>query len=96
MMKRKMLALVFGGFAGLVLAASGCAGKNNVESCNKWVKATSCGSTDISSLVNCNLYKDTTCDISAYFDCLTANTKCTNNVIDVTGWAGCASKAQCK
>lgn len=77
------------------LSLTGC-GTDNVGACNDWVAATKCGSTDISSLVNCDLYKDTECDISAYFDCLTENTKCENDTLDATGWGTCASKAVCE
>lgn len=71
-------------------------GLDNVGACNAWVEATKCGSTDIASLVNCDLYKDTDCNISGYFDCLVQNTKCENDVLDATGWGSCASKAVCE
>src|SRR5262249_31290030 len=70
---------------------------DNVTACQNWVSATKCGMTDISMLVKCDTYKNvTTCDISGYFDCLTMNTKCNNGVLDASGWASCAQKAQCQ
>ncbi len=70
----------------------GCGGVDNVASC-KDVYATinglDCiGSTTLDDSV-CDAYKDTTCDISEYFDCLSAGYKCTNGVIDATEAAKC-------
>jgi hypothetical protein len=79
----------------LGLMAASCGGADNVRACNDWVAKTSCGVTDISTMIDCNVYSETTCDIADYFDCLTTNTTCEMDVIDVTGWAGCAAKAVC-
>lgn len=80
------------------LLASGCSDDvDNVEACESWLEATSCGTTDFGLFIDCSIYEDTECDISAYFDCLTDNTTCdeATGVADVTAWSMCASKAQC-
>ncbi len=38
----------------------------------------------------CDAYKDTTCDISEYFDCLAAGYVCINGVLDATEASKCA------
>jgi hypothetical protein len=68
---------------------------DNVKACNDWKAAVQCS--DLSSLnaLDCGQYANVACDISAYFDCLTDNTKCNNDVLDVSGWGACASMVSC-
>jgi len=74
---------------------------DNHKACTDWLAKASCGDFDFSKVVSCDAYKQvTTCDISEYFKCLTDNTKC-NDVAgkktpDTSGYATCASKAQCQ
>jgi hypothetical protein len=70
---------------------------DNVGACEDWLAAMDCGTTDFSSLVDCNAYANTTCDISDYFQCLTDGTTCdeATGVVDMTGWADCADLASC-
>jgi len=84
---------VFGGLAVL----TSCDSADNVASCEAWVDSVSCGTTDFSTLVNCSVYEETTCDISDYFTCLTDNGTCdeATGVYDSSGWAQCASQATC-
>jgi hypothetical protein len=75
-------------------AASG-GGTGNVAACNQFVDSVMCGTTDISMYVDCSQYGTTPCDISGYFDCLSSNTQCTDGVLNNSGWAQCATQAQC-
>lgn len=94
---KKFLAL-----AVVCLAVVGCggAGANNVAACKKFVTAVKCGSVDISTTFSCDSYANTTCDISAYFDCATSHYTCTNGMYDQAKLssftADCTSKAVCK
>jgi hypothetical protein len=80
----------------LAMAATACGAPDNVGACKQWLSNISCGSYDFSQFMSCESYRDLSCDITEYFDCLTANTKCNDGVPDNSGWTGCASKAQCK
>ena len=68
---------------------------DNVAACERWVDTVSCGDFDFSMLVDCDLYEDTVCDISDYFDCLSDNTECNDGVPDTQGWQNCAEEAEC-
>lgn len=70
-------------------------GAGNVAACNMFVDAVNCGTVDVSMYLNCDQYAAQPCDISGYFDCLTTNTKCENGILNNSGWAQCASLAQC-
>jgi len=77
--------------------AAGPSSFDNYQACKNWVASLKCGSFDASITVPCESYKQvTTCDVSSYFDCLTANFKCTSGMPDPSGWSQCASKATCK
>lgn len=82
----------------LALAACGNTGKKNVEACEDWLAATTCGDYDFSTSVSCSVYEDYDCDVADYFDCLTDNTTCdeSTGIPDVTGWADCATLASCE
>lgn len=90
---RALAIVLFGVFA---LSIAGC-GADNVAACEDWIDSTSCGSTDVSTLIDCNIYEETSCDIADYFDCLTDNTSCdeATSMVDTTGWTSCLSLAQC-
>ncbi len=90
---KKIMSTVASMFAVGLLA--GCGGHDNVAACEEWVKSVSCGNVDVSTMVQCKTYENTTCDISPYFDCLSTNTKCSNGQLDSSGWMQCASKATC-
>src|SRR5687768_17084091 len=69
-------------------ATSGGGSFDAVAACEDWVASVKCGMNDVGMFVDCNAYKDTACDISEYFDCMTTNTKCdeANGVLDTSGW----------
>ena len=71
---------------------------DNEAACNNWKQAVSCEGADLSilNMLDCSTYDSYACDISAYFDCLTENTKCNGSVLDVSGWTGCQNLAVCK
>jgi hypothetical protein len=69
---------------------------DNVAACKAWVSSITCGSFDPSTVVQCDSYANLTCDISGYFDCLTQNFKCTNDIPDPSGLAACIDKAKCQ
>lgn len=89
-----MKKLMFSIAALAALALTGCGGVNNVESCNNWKNKVSC----VGATVDCSVYANTTCDISAYFDCLSTAYTCNGNTLstDATKLSACASKATCK
>ena len=67
---------------------------DNVAACNDFVDAFDCSQIDLTQFVMCDVYANTTCDVSAYFDCLADNVTCSS-----TGFADagtmCASLATC-
>lgn len=78
---------------------------DNVESCESFVDSLKCGDSDISKLYPanfCGSFSQTSCDISEYFDCLTANTQCVlddailGDHLDNSGTLSCANKAKCE
>ncbi len=73
-------------------------GNSNVQACEEWVEAVSCGEYDFSTSVDCSVYEDSACDISDYFDCLTDNTICDEEtgVPDMSGWGECTDYASCE
>ncbi len=73
-------------------------GAQNVAACEEWLASMSCGDTDYSTLVSCDAYEEITCDVSDYFDCLTENTTCDEDlgVADLTGWTVCTDYAVCE
>jgi hypothetical protein len=75
-------------------AASG-GGTGNVAACNNFVDSVMCGTVDAGTYINCSQYEAHPCDISGYFNCLSSHTTCTNGVLDTSGWAQCATQAQC-
>ena len=81
----------------LTLTACKDVGKANVDSCESWVASMECGTTDFSSLVGCEAYEDYDCDVSDYFNCLSENTTCDEDlgVPDVLGWSECIALAEC-
>lgn len=80
----------------MTFCIGGC-GADNVVACEDWIDEMSCGSTDFSALVDCNIYEETSCDIADYFGCLSDNTTCdeATGMTDTMGWASCASLALC-
>ena len=75
-------------------------GKKNVEACEGYVASLSCGDFDVTTLYGddfCSAYENTECDISEYFDCLTASVECddANSILTVDAAGECASKATC-
>ncbi len=85
----------------VVSTLSACGGADNVGACNRWKTAVACGSTSNAAIsaINCEAYSATTCDISAYFDCLSTAYVCKDGQYDSTKLANastCASKAVCQ
>lgn len=80
------------------LSLLGCGAADNVGACEDWVAAMQCGEYDYSTVVDCTIYEETTCDISDYFDCLTENTTCdeATGIPDTTGWTSCYDLASCE
>lgn len=93
---RKLLAAVAAvGF----LAACPGPGEANAAACKDFIAKLKCGTQDYTSSYNCDAYKNTTCDISDYFECLTPKYECVNNQFDTTKLgtvSECTSKATCK
>ncbi len=75
-------------------------GPSNVAACKKFLMSASCGSVDVTSSFNCDSFKDTTCDVSEYFNCASSHYVCTNGMYDTAKLSSfstdCASKAVCK
>ncbi len=82
----------------LALSACTSVGQKNVEACQDWIAASSCGDTDFSGYLTCSDYESLTCDISGYFDCLTVNTTCdeSTGTVDTSGWGSCAEETTCQ
>jgi hypothetical protein len=65
-----------------VVLALGCGGdpsRGNVRSCEAYVDALECGSTDLSDLYAedfCEDFEGAECDVTPYFDCLEENVTC--------------------
>lgn len=68
---------------------------DNVGACEEWIDASECGEYDWSSVIDCSIYADLPCNISAYFNCLTDNTSCVEGIPDTSGWANCYELATC-
>ncbi len=70
---------------------------DNVQACQDWLDAYSCGEYDFSDSVDCGLYSNYGCDVSDYFDCLTENTFCDEEtgVPETSGWTNCTDYADC-
>lgn len=83
-----------------VSTLSACGGSpDNVGACKAFIEKVKCGSVDLSQTVVCDNYKNTSCDITAYFDCLSGAYVCTNGMYDpakLGNAATCASKATCQ
>jgi len=72
-----------------------CGGTDNVKLCQDFEAQIKCGDYDVSTQIDCSIWKSTSCDIGPYWDCLTNNFKCTDNVPDKSGWATCQSLENC-
>ena len=85
------------GLASVALLTACSPGKANVAACEDWLAAMDCGDTDFSTLVSCDVYENTECDISQYFDCLAEETTCDDDlgVADTSGWLNCLEQAEC-
>jgi hypothetical protein len=72
-------------------------GEVNVAACEDWLSAMECGDTDFSQLVSCDVYVNTSCDISDYFDCLAEETSCDEEtgIVDTSEWLNCIDLAEC-
>lgn len=93
-MKRSLL------LALAALCTLAACGADNVSACNRWKDAVKCGTnTTAIDSISCSAYANTTCDISAYFDCLSTAYVCVNGSYDTSklgNASACASKAVCK
>ena len=81
-----------------VFSLAACGGVDNVGACERWKTAVKCGSANVDA-ISCSAYANTTCDISAYFDCLSTAYVCVNGQYDTSKLANssaCTSKAVCK
>jgi hypothetical protein len=78
---------------GLPLLLSCNHGKRAVEACEELAETLECGDTDFYSVLDCNGYADTECNIVRYFDCLEDNFECTDGVASLGG--DCNVLAEC-
>ena len=62
---------------------------NNVAACEAFVDNLPCALPE--GVLDCSVYAEVTCDVTDYLDCLTDNSGCTNDMIDVSGWGNCVS-----
>lgn len=69
---------------GLVALAACNPGKKSYEACLEWIDSLDCGSYDFASAgldaSYCDAYEESECDVSEYFDCLIADSKCEGDV----------------
>lgn len=93
----------------LLLLAAACGDEDtnadNTKACEQWVKQTNaltCGTTQMSKYtvgINCLSYAALTCDVSAYFQCLSSAIKCKDvggtKTEDLSGWPSCMDKHKC-
>jgi hypothetical protein len=71
--------------------------ERNVAACQAWLDDIACGSWDPKSdgSVDCSAYGELSCNVSPYFNCLSDETECIDDVVDISGWGDCASEAEC-
>jgi hypothetical protein len=82
----------------LSIAMVGC-GPDNAGACKKFVAAVKCGTDTTFTDAYCDAYKNLSCDVTPFFDCMSAAYVCTNGQYDSTKLANastCSSKAVCK
>lgn len=94
---RKVMALLVM-MALLVIGVTACPSVDNVAACDDWLASMECGDYDFTAVVDCTVYSETACDISAYFTCLADATDCDEDlgIVDTTGWTDCADEATCE
>jgi len=68
---------------------------DNVAACDAMLDDLSCGSFDLGSVVDCDIYADVGCDIADYFDCVREVFTCTDGVADASGLPECAELVTC-
>lgn len=97
----KKLAVVLG-MSVWVMGLAAC-GNSNESACKDYVKkVTACGGIYAQTYNDswCSGFKDTSCDVSAYFNCLSDGLgSCTNgnfSSADAAKLSACASKATCQ
>jgi hypothetical protein len=69
---------------------------DNVAACEELVDSCECGEMDLSMYVQCDSFAMYGCDISDYFDCLSDEVRCQNDVLDPSGIQGCVGLASCE
>ena len=103
-MQNRIFIVMFVCLTALSSACGGGGAADNQAACEGWVQQVNSlecymGSTQLDPGSSCSSYGSTTCDISDYFDCLTANTQCMDvagmSLPDSSGTASCASLANC-
>lgn len=62
---------------------------NNVAACEAFLDNLPCALPE--GVLDCSVYAEVACDVTDYLDCLTDNSSCTNDMIDVAGWANCVT-----
>lgn len=95
-MKRVLIASATAAVLSILACSSA---PDNVGACKKFASALKCGTTDLSASYNCDSYKQTSCDIAKYFDCLTGHLVCTNGAFDTAKLgtiSECANLVTCK
>ncbi len=68
---------------------------DNVAACEAFVDSWECQVQGGVNPLMCDLYAETACDVSDYFNCLADNTTCSGDVLDASGWIDCAELAEC-
>jgi hypothetical protein len=69
--------------------SGGGSSNNNVEACEAFLDNLDCALPE--GALDCSVYTDVACDVTDYLDCLTENSACNGDMIDVSGWGNCIS-----
>ncbi len=77
--------------------SGGTGGYDNVQACEDWLDAVSCGEYDFADSVDCSDYADYDCDLAPYFQCLLENSYCDEKtgVLDMEDWSKCNHLVGC-
>ena len=62
---------------------------NTVQACETFLDNLECAIPD--GALDCSVYTEVACDVTDYLDCLTENSSCVGDMIDISGWANCIS-----
>ena len=75
---------------------SGGSSPDNVAACNALLdELGACGDFDLTSVIDCSIYADYTCDVADYLDCIREAYVCVDGVPDTSGFLECTELATC-